>query len=202
MEGKERRETTPKQSTLKFRRRENEHKETAPCILDLRGPGHRHRGRSGPDGHPRRRGLRQDLCQALRHHLPEPHQVHRGAHRPVLHHRRHHLHGGHQKAGLGGREDHRLLHVHHRPGRGHRPGAGQPVPRLLPAPGQAGRRRVHRQRPGELYGHPGEHLPRQRHRAHALGLYAPGHRHRHPLRRGHPGGRGEGPGVRPGGGQL
>ncbi len=33
MEGKERRETTPKQSTLKFRRRENEHKETAPCIL-------------------------------------------------------------------------------------------------------------------------------------------------------------------------
>ena len=40
-----------------------------------------------------------------------------------------------KKAGLGGRKDHRLLHVHHRRSGDHRPGAGQPVQGLLPAPG-------------------------------------------------------------------
>ena len=57
--------------------------------------------------------------------FPEPAEIHRGAHRAVFHRLRCHLYAGHRPGGLGGRQDDRVLHVHHRFCRGVGPGAGQ-----------------------------------------------------------------------------
>lgn len=107
-----------------------------------------------------------------------------------------------KNAGLGGREDHRQLHVHHRLAvvialvlanlcRGFFP----PLDKLAAGEYTASDPVSFMDTLVNIF--PANVIEPMR-----LGLYAPGHRHRHPLRRGHPGGRGEGPGVRPGGGQL